>query len=304
MSRDKGRYVLRFQTIFQMPAFWVRDMLRAWCVLPAFFLFWLNLHDALADERHRIVSLNLCTDELVLMLAKPENIAGLSPMVRDCQNSVLCAQARTVPVLRVSAEAVVAREPDIVLGGTYTARVAMQVARTLGLPVVALRPAETLEDIPAQIMTVADAIGEPERGRQLVADFRARLKDLSVSASDGPVAAIYTANGFVTQPGSLPDDVLRHAGFQNYTARKGGTHMSRLPLENLIAQPPDLLILDRSGQGYSIAQAILDNPVLQNAFPAAHKTDIPARLWLCGLPQTLDVIARLKASRAALESFR
>lgn len=259
---------------------------------------------ALAEPRHRIASLNLCTDQLVLMLAKPENIAGLSPMVRDCQNSVLCEQARAVPTLRVSAEAVVASNPDIVLGGTYTARVAMQVARSLGLPVVALRPADKLEDIPAQIMSVAGAIGEPERGRELVASFRQRLAEQSVTAADGPVAAIYAANGFVTQPGSLPDDVLRHAGFQNYTARKGVGHMAKLPLETLIANPPDLLILDRSGRGYSIAQSMLDNPVLQNAFPQAHRADIPARLWLCGLPQTLDVISRLKASKAALEALK
>ena len=259
---------------------------------------------ALAEPRHRIASLNLCTDQLVLMLAKPENIAGLSPMVRDCQNSVLCEQARAVPTLRVSAEAVIASNPDIVLGGTYTARVAMQVARSLGLPVVALRPADKLEDIPAQIMSVAGAIGEPERGRELVASFRQRLAEQSVTAADGPVAAIYAANGFVTQPGSLPDDVLRHAGFQNYTARKSVGHMAKLPLETLIANPPDLLILDRSGRGYSIAQSMLDNPVLQNAFPQAHRADIPARLWLCGLPQTLDVISRLKASKAALEALK
>ncbi|MCP9318282.1 ABC transporter substrate-binding protein [Acetobacter persici] len=259
---------------------------------------------ALASPKHRIASLNLCTDQLVLMLAKPENIAGLSPMVRDCQNSVLCEQARAVPTLRVSAEAVVASNPDIVLGGTYTARVAMQVARSLGLPVVALRPADKLEDIPAQIMSVAEAIGEPERGRELVASFRQRLAEQSVTAADDPVAAIYAANGFVTQPGSLPDDVLRHAGFQNYTARKGAGHMAKLPLETLIANPPDLLILDRSGRGYSIAQSMLDNPVLQNAFPQAHRADIPARLWLCGLPQTLDVISRLKASKTALEALK
>lgn len=261
-------------------------------------------HTALAEPKHRIASLNLCTDQLVLMLAKPENIVGLSPMVRDCQNAVLCEQAQAVPTLRVSAEAVVAHQPDIVLGGTYTARVAMQVARSLGLPVVALRPADKLEDIPAQIMTVANAIGEPERGSQLVAAFRTRLAALSVTDPHGPVAAIYAANGFVTQPGSLPDDVLRHAGFQNYTGQKGMGHMRKLPLETLIAHPPDLLILDRSGEGYSIAQAMLDNPVLQNAFPDAHKADIPARLWLCGLPQTLDVISRLQANRAALDALR
>ncbi|MFT9215996.1 MAG: ABC transporter substrate-binding protein [Acetobacter malorum] len=298
MSRDEDRYAPLFPMFLRSP-----DVLM-WLKFLLVLLLCFGPGAALAEPKHRIASLNLCTDQLVLMLAKPENIVGLSPMVRDCQNAVLCEQARAVPSLRVSAEAVVAHQPDIVLGGTYTARVAMQVARSLGLPVVALRPADKLDDIPTQIMTVADAIGEPERGRQLVAAFRARLAELSVTAPHGPVAAIYAANGFVTQPGSLPDDVLRHAGFQNYTGRKGMGHMLKLPLETLIAQPPDLLILDRSGQGYSIAQAMLDNPVLQNAFPQAHKADIPARLWLCGLPQTLDVISRLQVNRAALDALR
>nr|WP_231866747.1 ABC transporter substrate-binding protein [Acetobacter malorum] len=298
MSRDEDRYAPL------SPMFLRSSDVLMWRKFLLVLVLCFGPRAALAEPKHRIASLNLCTDQFVLMLANPENIVGLSPMVRDCQNAVLCEQARAVPSLRVSAEAVVAHQPDIVLGGTYTARVAMQVARSLGLPVVALRPADKLDDIPTQIMTVADAIGEPERGRQLVAAFRARLAELSVTAPNGPVAAIYAANGFVTQPGSLPDDVLRHAGFQNYTGRKGMSHMLKLPLETLIAHPPDLLILDRSGQGYSIAQAMLDNPVLQNAFPEAHKADIPARLWLCGLPQTLDVISRLQVNRAALDALR
>lgn len=297
--RNKTAHVCRFSV------FAVRSgvLMRRWLAALLLLLCAVH-HPARAEPKHRIISLNLCTDQLVLMLADPTDIVGLSHVARDCQNALLCEQARTVPTVRVSAEAVLAQKPDIVLGGTYTARLALQVARTLGLPVVALRPANTLDDIPVQIMSVAQALGVPERGRALVEAFRARLAALSVADPAGPMAAIYTANGFVSQAGSLPDDVLRHAGFRNYTTRKGLGHRLKIPLEQLIAEPPDLLILDRSGQGYSIAQAMLDNPVLQKNFPDAHKAELPARLWLCGLPQTLDAIERLKVSRAQLEALR
>lgn len=72
-------------------------------------------------------------------------------------------------------------------------------------------------------------------------------------------------------------------------------------MELLIAQPPDLLILDRSGKGTSLAQSMLDHPALKQAFAGAHHLDLPARLWLCGLPQTLDSVVMLRNARHNLE---
>jgi iron complex transport system substrate-binding protein len=47
---------------------------------------------------------------------------------------------------------------------------------------------------------------------------------------------------------------------------------------------------------------MLDNPELRLAFPGPHRLDIPARLWLCGLPQTLDALAALREARLRLEA--
>lgn len=250
----------------------------------------------------RVASLNLCTDQLLLLLAEPEQIVGVTPLARDCWSAVLCEQAQHVPVLRPTAESIVASHPDIVLGGVYTAAVAMQAGREGGAQVIALPPAKSLTDIPVQIMMVANAIGVAERGRQLAAAFTTRLASLSVerSATD-PTAAVYAANGFVTHKGSLPDDVLAHAGFRNYATVMGHQASSRFSMELLIAQPPDLLILDRSGKGTSLAQSMLDHPALKQAFAGPHHLDLPARLWLCGLPQTLDSVVMLRNARHNLE---
>lgn len=268
--------------------------------IVAGFLACVPLTQALALPR--VASLNLCTDQLLLMLAEPGHIVGITPLARDCWNAVLCEQARHVPVLRPTAENVVASHPDVVLGGVYTAAVAMQAGREGGAQVIALPPARSLTDIPGQIMTVANAIGVPERGRQLATAFATRLASLSVArSSTDPTAAVYAANGFVTHAGSLPDDVLAHAGFRNYATLMGHQASSRFSMELLIAQPPDLLILDRSGKGTSLAQSMLDHPALKQAFAGAHHLDLPARLWLCGLPQTLDSVVMLRNARHNLE---
>lgn len=254
-----------------------------------------------AQALPRVASLNLCTDQLVLELAQPEQIVGLTPLSRDCWSAVLCQQARTAPVFRPTAENIVAAHADVVLGGVYTAAVAMQAARESGAQVIAIPPAKSLADIPAQIMQVARAIGVPERGQEMVQAFKKRLAELAVTrAGTDPVAAVYAANGFVSHAGTLPDDVLAHAGFRNYATVMHNRMSAHFPMELMIAYPPDLLILDRSGRGTSLAQSLLDHPALKEAFAGNKHVNIPARLWLCGLPQTLDTIAMLKAARQAL----
>ncbi|KAA8388603.1 ABC transporter substrate-binding protein [Acetobacter tropicalis] len=255
-----------------------------------------------ARAAKRIVSMNLCTDQLALMLADRAEIVGLSPLVQDCSGSVLCQKAQDVPVLSSTAENVIGAHPDVVLAGQFTARVAVKAAREVGAKVLTLPPASSLAEIPVQIMQVAQAVGHPERGQQMVDAFLKRLALLSISRqAEDPVAAVYEANGFVAGAGSLPDDVLAHAGLRNLSTVAGITVAGRVPLETLLAQQPDLLVRDRSGQGYSLAQAMLDNPVLKRFFSGKHVVDIPASLWLCGLPQTLDAVALLRHARNNLK---
>ena len=61
---------------------------------------WLIGSATAGPVRTRIVSLNLCTDELLLELADPSHILGLSPLATDCAESVRCEIAATYPVHR------------------------------------------------------------------------------------------------------------------------------------------------------------------------------------------------------------
>lgn len=250
-----------------------------------------------------VVSLNLCTDQLLILLANPEQVAGLTPLSRDCSNAVLCEQAGNFPVIRPSAENLLARKPDLVLGESFTAETTLLAARSVGADVETFSPVNSLSEIPQQIGRMAGLLGVPERGEALIRAFNDRLSRLSVTTGDSaPVAAIYTANGYITGRDSLPDDVLRHAGFRNFMSLDGNGYTRAIPLEILIARHPDLLILDSSDSGVSLARSMLDNPALQRAFSGPHRLVMPASRWLCGLPQTLDALDALVTARRALEA--
>ena len=247
----------------------------------------------------RIVSLDVCTDQLVLLLAKKADIVGLSYLARDCTISVMCQQARHIPVLRAHTEAVLQALPSVLLVGPFEASKAQFVAKVLGTKVLVMPSVSSLSDVTVQIMRVARAVGQIARGKELVADFQKRMKQLTVPITDfAPRAVIYEANGFVMPVGSLADDVMTHAGIKNEAKALGvGSVARRVPLEILLRDKPDFLVRDDNAQGYSIAQAMLNTPLLRAAFPPSHRIDIPARLWLCGLPQTLNVLARLRRVR-------
>ena len=77
-----------------------------------------------AGPAQRIVSLNLCTDELLLRLADPAKIASVTWLSRNPGSNVPELAAR-VPINYGLAEQVLAVEPDLVLAGTFTTRIAV-----------------------------------------------------------------------------------------------------------------------------------------------------------------------------------
>ena len=83
-----------------------------------------------------VASLNLCTDEYLLLLARPPEIASVSFLSQDPLKSPLWRSARRYPANRGSIEDVLDRRPDIVLtmggGGRATRLIARQAAHPPG----------------------------------------------------------------------------------------------------------------------------------------------------------------------------
>src|SRR5580765_3634027 len=88
-----------------------------------------------------VASLNLCTDEYLLLLARPQEIASVSFLSQDPQESPLWRSARRYPANRGSIEDVLARRPDIVLTMGGGGRATQLLARRLHIRPVELASA-------------------------------------------------------------------------------------------------------------------------------------------------------------------
>ena len=264
---------------------------------------------AMAQERtarpQRIVSLNLCTDQLLLELVGRERIASVSFLATDPEFSAVVDRAAGIPPNRGLAEEIVAFDPDLVLAHRFASRQSVEALKRLGYTVVEIDLPQDLAAVRDQIAAVAAAVGEPASGRALADRIEARLAALPQPAGRRPTAAIYEPSGYAFGANSLADAILRAAGFDNLAAELGIGGYARLGLETLLASPPDMLVVDDTdADRRSMAQQFLDHPALRQRFPESNRIAVPRRLWICGGSAVAEAATMLSRARLERESRR
>jgi iron complex transport system substrate-binding protein len=102
--------------------------------------------------------------------------------------------------------------------------------------------------------------------------------------------------GYTPGDTSILDELLRNMGLVPYSDRLGLPHGGTVPLERLVADPPDyLLTSDGERAGIDQGTALLWHPALLAAFPPERRLSVPARLTICGGPATPLAIDALAA---------
>lgn len=229
----------------------------------------------------RVASLNLCTDEYVLLLARPEEIVSVSNLSRDPLESTLWRQARRHPGNDGSLEQVVAHRPTLVLTMGGGGRAARLIAPRLGIRVLSLDYPASLSDVERQAVQVATALGVARRAtafRKALAELRGGRPRRSRDA------AFISAGGLSFSPNSLGAQWLDLAG-----ARQRALPGSRVTFETLITKPPSVLIQsDYRRSQMSRGQAWMTHPVVRRLSARTIVTD--GRPWTCaGLPMIPEV---------------
>ncbi len=256
---------------------------------------------ASAEPARRIVSLNLCIEPIVLDLVERDRIQGLSWVSSDPNVSPIVDRIDGIRLVRGTAEEVLGLEPDLVLAGAYTTPATVDLLRRLGQRVEVIPMATSIEDIRTVIHAVAAAVGEPERGEAMVADFDRRLGAVMPTSSRRPEAIVYEANSIVSPRGSMESAALEAAGFENAAERMLSRPGGRTDLETLVLNPPDLIVLNQRSATYRTPVADnLRHPALEHVIADRAHVHVPMPLWLCGTPHVAEAVAKLTYARKSI----
>jgi iron complex transport system substrate-binding protein len=252
---------------------------------------------ALAADKPRIASINVCTDQLLLALADPEQIAGLSPYSRDAARSWAAADASRYRRLSGDAEDVLVLKPDFVVAGQFTKRATRELLKDKGVRVVEFDVARSLQDARDQIRRMGELIGHPERAAAQIGRIDAAMERAHAAASRRSYRVLpLSRRGWVSGRDSLVSSLLAAAGLSNAASEigfKGGGFAS---LETIVSMRPDfILVADDSLFAEDQGHAFLLHPALERLYPPERRLVIAERLTVCGGPMLAETLERLTA---------
>lgn len=249
----------------------------------------------------RVVSINLCTDQLAMQIAAPGQLVSISMLARDERSSTMVEAAQAYPVNHGGAEEVYLQHPDLVLAGRYSDAATLAMIEGLGIPVVLFDPAFSLDDVSQAMRAMGRALHREAKAEAMATAFEARRAALSAPAGTARLtAATYDANGYSGGANSLAGDVIAAAGFIHLAERFDLPMGGFVPLEALVMENPDLVLSGRPYPGNSRAEEVLHHPAL-GALTGGHAV-MQDHDWVCGLPSVLDAVERLGLERARLEA--
>jgi len=267
----------------------------------AITLLALTLPLSAADQKPKVASLNLCADQLIILLADPEQIVSLSKLATEEAGSFYATQAVDYKQNNATTEDVIATDPDLVLVGAFTVNYTPRLLSDLGITVETLPIANSIQDAINNIELVAGLLGQESRGKEIIKTMKARLAALPASPTTKPRAAFYDANGYTVGAKTMRGEALKLSGWANVAEELGYEFYGTMTLETLVRLWPDAVIeAPYADESYSRAQHLTQHPAISKSGFNPKRLLLPSNKTVCAGPWSLDVIEALIKAREQL----
>ncbi len=248
----------------------------------------------------RIVSLDYCADQFVLKLVDRDRILAVSPDA-DADFSYMREHALGLKSVRPIAEDALVLKPDLVVRSYGGGPNATQFFEKAGVPVLNVGWANDIESVQRVILEMADGLGEPARGRQLVAEMNDRL--LALQENDREMALYMTPAGVTTGSGSLVHEMLMAVNLENFQTQPG---WRSIPLERLAYEQPELVVTAffDSKTNHPNAWSAMAHPIARAQLETQPTVSLNGAWTACGgwfLMDAIEAMAHRQTSRASHE---
>ncbi|WP_439923903.1 ABC transporter substrate-binding protein [Nitrobacter sp. JJSN] len=252
---------------------------------------------AQAADLPRVASINVCTDQLLMTLADPSQILGLSPYARDAARSWAAAEATKYRRLSGEAEDVLMLRPDLVVASLYMKRTTRELLKQQGMRIAEFDIAKSIDDVKGQIRRMGDLVGHPDRAEAQVARLDAAIARAreAVARKSYRVLAL-SRRGWVSGDDSVTGALLSITGLSNAASGIDISSGGFAKLETIVADRPDFILIS---EGRDVAEdegsALLLHPALEKLYPPSRRIVIPEDFTVCGGPMLADALDRLVA---------
>jgi iron complex transport system substrate-binding protein len=247
--------------------------------------------------------MNLCTDQLLISLADPKQILGLSRYAHERFESFAADDATQFRILSGGAEDILLLHPDVVVASLYDKRSTRELLKENGLHLAEFAVPRNLDEVKAQIREMGDLVGHPDRASAEVS----RLDDAIAQARETVLQHRYkvlplSRRGWVTGSDSLLSSLLAETGLFNAAGDLGIGFGGYASLEAIVNLQPDFIVVaDASERAEDDGHAFLLHPALERLYPPSRRIVIPDRLTVCGGVMIADALDQLVSELKRVE---
>ncbi len=210
--------------------------------------------------------------------------------------------ARRFPATGGTVEEILALKPDVVVAGTFMPSATRIALERFGIRVESFAIEHNVPESIDRIRELARLTGHPERGERLIQRIERALAQAAPAAGSPAIpAVVWQSGGIVPGPDALISDIMGRVGFSSHSAARGLRQADYLPLEEMLADPPEVILT--AGDSSSGEDRILEHPALASlADTRRHVLD--PRLIFCGGATIIRAAERLREIRQALVAGR
>jgi iron complex transport system substrate-binding protein len=248
-----------------------------------------------AAELPRIASMNVCTDQLLLTLAEPEQILGLSRYARDRFQSWAADDARRYRILSGGAEDILVLRPDVVVASQFDKRSTRELLKEKGLHLVEFGVPRSLDEVKAQIRRMGEITQHSDRAAAEITKLDAAIARARQAVAHRHYRVLpLSRRGWVSGSESLLSSLLTATGLFNAAGELGVAFGGFASLEAIVNLKPDFIVVSDTGDyAEDDGRAFLLHPALERFYPPSKRIVVPDRLTVCGgvmLADALDVL--------------
>ncbi len=258
-----------------------------------------------ATPPQRIVSMNLCADEMLLRVARPEQILAVTEFSKTQESERALASHPAILKIHGTAEEVVGLQSDLIFVGPFANPETVVMMRKLKLSFQEMRIPKNFTEIREDLLLMGRLTGETERASLLARQLDASvelLKREELRVRSGKQdshakwkAIFYQRGGHVPGQGTFEDSILALAGVYNIAGDLGIRDFGTLSLEDLIVSHPDLILFPSDQKNSaSVEQSVVSHPAIRKALPQVQVLQIPSALINCGSPASVDAVKMIQ----------
>ena len=263
-----------------------REVFKAIGILIA-VLAMLAASNTLAQE---VVSTSLCSDAYVLEMVEPERIKALSWQAGG-PLSLAPKPLQSFAGAWVETETLLALAPAQLVFDAGANVKAGKLAIERGSEAFQLLPASNFAQIDQNRRHLARFLGKPGQAEIIIDKQNQRIADLASrnhNKSQRLKVLYLTPTLGTAGSDTLVDSAIAVAGGINLATEYGISGWGQIPLEQLVSNPPDLIVSSFfSAQAHSVLQFRSNHSILRNLRKQVPVIHLSGALWVCAGPHLI-----------------